>query len=106
MKAQLYIGDELAQETVEICSPPREGDLVLFRDQRLRVREIGHHIEKKKLRIMCHVPPTKAEMVVVMPPGSTRELANAAGTLMGGRIDEGALDAVYGKEIEDTDLGE
>ena len=59
MKAQLYIGDELAQETVEISSPPREGDLVLFRDQRLRVREIGHHIEKKKLRIVCHVPPQK-----------------------------------------------
>lgn len=67
MKAQLYIGDELAQETVEICSPPREGDLILFRDRRLRVREIGHHIEKKKLRIVCFQSPQTPVPSYVMP---------------------------------------
>ena len=64
MKAQLYVGDDLASETVEIVSPPRVGDLVLYGGHRLRVREIAHHIDKKKLRIMCHIPPTRPEYVL------------------------------------------
>ena len=57
MKAQLYIGDDMVAETVEVVSPPREGDLIIFEGKRLRIREVGHNVDRKKLQIMCHVPP-------------------------------------------------
>ncbi len=56
MKGQLYIGDDMVAETVEVVSPPQSGDLVIYQGKRLRVREIAHNIEKKKLQIMCHAP--------------------------------------------------
>lgn len=61
MKGQLYIGDDMVEETVEVVSPPQSGDLILYEGKRLRVREIAHHIEKKKLRIMCFAPPAQPE---------------------------------------------
>ncbi len=61
MKGQLYIGDDMVAETVEVVSPPQSGDLVIYQGKRLRVREIAHNIEKKKLQIMCHMPPAPVE---------------------------------------------
>ncbi len=65
MKGQLYIGDDMVAETAEFVAPPRAGDLVFHGGKRLRVREVGHNIEKKKLQVMCHVPPaTVAEAAI------------------------------------------
>ncbi len=65
MKGQLYIGDDMVAETVEVVSPPRSGDLLIFEGKRLRIREVGHNVDRKKLQIMCHVPPaTLLEQVV------------------------------------------
>ncbi len=58
MKGQLYIGDDMVAETVEVVSSPRSGDLLIFEGKRLRIREVGHNVDRKKLQIMCHVPPT------------------------------------------------
>lgn len=63
MKAQLYIGDNLASEAVEVMQPVSPGDLIIYGSERLRVRGIGHNLDKKKLQIVCHVPPPKAEEV-------------------------------------------
>ncbi len=61
MKGQLYIGDDMVAETVEVVSSPRSGDLIIFEGKRLRIREVGHNVDRKKLQIMCHVPPAPAE---------------------------------------------
>ncbi len=68
MKGQLYIGDDMVAETVEVVSPPQSGDLVIYQGKRLRVREIAHNIEKKKLQIMCHVPAPVVPVVEVSNP--------------------------------------
>ncbi len=56
MKGQLYIGDDMVAETVEVVSSPRSGDLIIFEGKRFRIREVGHNVDRKKLQIMCHAP--------------------------------------------------
>ncbi len=46
----------MVAETVEVVSPPRSGDLIIFEGKRLRIREVGHNVDRKKLQIMCHAP--------------------------------------------------
>ncbi len=83
MKGQLYIGDDLVAETVEIISPPREGDLLIYEGKRLRIREIGHNVDRKKLQIVCHVPPVQVKIAPAEPETPVKD----------GDIDlEGAID--------------
>lgn len=70
MKADLIIGDG-EPRPVDVVSPPRPGDLVLDGEQRLRIREVGHDIVKKKLRIWCHVPPEKSPESDLIAPAAT-----------------------------------
>ncbi len=55
MKADLYIGEN-SPVSIEIVSPPRLGEKVIFKGRKLWIRGIAHDADKKKLRIMCNPP--------------------------------------------------
>jgi hypothetical protein len=51
MKADLYLGD--AVSSVEFVAAPRRGDRVFIGGIIGIVHQVGHDLEKRKLRIVC-----------------------------------------------------
>lgn len=90
MKGQLYIGDDMVAETVEVVAPPREGDLIIYQGKRLRVREMGHNIDRKKLQIMCHAtrPNPVVEQTGEIVPDLTPEMIDVAKEVLGIDLDD------------------
>lgn len=87
MKGQLYIGDSLASETVEFVQPVHEGDLIIFQEQSLRVRGVGHNVDKKKLRVVCF-EPAKRQPKPTEPSIDTSNLGKEMVDLLKGDLAE------------------